>query len=544
MEDKVMPTLRNCTVFAELRRIHAHILVSSLSESSYLATQMINICNANGRIEYAALVFNQVKDPNVFLYNAMIKAYTQSHHCNEAIGVYMQMLRSQRQDPIFADRFTYPFVVKACGGLLALDLGKQIHSHIIKSGFDSNSIVQNSLIEMYTRCDDLALARNLFDEMSQRDVVSWNTLISAHARLGQMRKARALFNSMPNKTVVSWTALISGYSSIGCYSDAVQIFHQMQLEGFDPDDISVVSVLPACAQLGALELGKWIHAYCDKHALLNKTFICNALMEMYARCGSIDQASQLFDDMVTRDVISWSTMISALALHGGAREAIQLFVQMENDRRVRPNAITFLGLLSACSHAGLLDEGLNYFDSMKGFYGIDPGIEHYGCLVDLLGRSGCIAHAVEIIDGMPMPPDATIWGSLLSACRTHGDIETATKAVERLVELEPDDTGNYVILSNMYAAAGRWDSVASMRRVMRSKSMKKTPGCSLIEVNNVVQEFVAGDDSNPQFGEISCMLDLLAYHLDIDGLQRSIVAEGNKSCMDSDHELNNDIYFA
>lgn len=521
-----MPTLRNCTNMEELKQLHAHILVFSLSQSNFLGTQIINICNSNGRVAYAALFFNQFEEPNMFLYNAMIKAYTQNQHYFEAISLYKQMLNLRHsQNSILVDRFTYPFVLKACAGLLLLVLGKLVHVDIFKSGLTTNSIIQNSLIEMYTKCDDLVDARRVFDEMDDRDAVSWNMLISAHARLGQMRKARALFNSMPSKTVVSWTALISGYTMAGRYFDAVEVFHHMQLEGFEPDGISIVSVLPSCAQLGALELGRWIHAYCDKHELLQNIFICNALVEMYAKCGSVDQALQLFEEMKDKDVISWSTMIGGLASHGQAHKAINLFVEMEKDKRVRPNGITFIGLLSACSHAGLLDEGFRYFDSMKEVYGIDPGVEHYGCMVDLLSRSGYIDRAVEFIESMPVPPDAAIWGSLLGACRTHGNVRTAVKAMERLIELEPEDIGNYVMLSNIYAAARRWDGVVKLRRVIRSRSLKKTPGCSLIEVNNVVQEFVAGNEPNPQFGEISGMLYLLASQLGHYGYQRTMESE-------------------
>ncbi|CAL9163203.1 unnamed protein product, partial [Musa hybrid cultivar] len=512
MEDHIMPMLRSCPCFAELKRVHARIVVSALSQSCYLATQMISVCSAGGRLEYATLVFDHVEEPNAFLYNEMIRTYAKNSHFLEAIGLYKQMVR---QDHVFADGFTYPFVIKACAGLPVLHLGRQVHARVSKSGLGSNSIIQNSLIEMYTKCDYLVDAHCLFDEMAERDVISWNMMITAHARSGQMRKARALFDTMPKRSVVSWTALISGYTSIGCYSDAIKVFHRMQSEGLEPDDISIVSVLPACAHLGALELGKWIHAFCNKRKLLEKTFICNALMEMYAKCGSIDQAHQLFEDMRDRDVISWSTMIGGLATHGRALDAIKLFVEMEEekDKRVRPNCITFLGLLSACSHAGLVDEGLWYFEAMKKVYGLDPDIEHYGCMVGLLSRAGCIRRAVELVDGMPFPPDVSIWGSLLCACRIHGDVETAVKATERLLELEPEDTGNYVMLSNIYAAAGRWDGVAKMRKLVRSRKMKKTPGCSSIEVDNAVHEFIAGDETNPHFVDVCQMLDLLASEL-------------------------------
>uniref|UniRef100_A0A0D9WH04 Pentacotripeptide-repeat region of PRORP domain-containing protein n=1 Tax=Leersia perrieri TaxID=77586 RepID=A0A0D9WH04_9ORYZ len=516
LEDAVMARLRACVTFRDLLRVHAHVVRLCLSQSSYLATQIVHICNAHGRAAHGARVFAQVLDPNLHLHNAMIKAYAQNHRHRDAVAVYIRMLRCPALPPdgrAGGDRFTYPFLLKSCGGMAALELGKQIHAHVVRSGCESNAIVQNSMIEMYTRAGDLALAHKVFDGMLERDVVSWNTLISAHARLGQMRKARALFNSMPDKTIVTWTAMVSGYTAVGDFSGAVEAFRAMQTEGFEPDDVSIVAVLPACAQLGALELGRWIYAYCNKHGMLRRTHICNALMEMYAKCGCIDQALQLFDGMAGKDVISWSTVISGLAAHGRALEAVRLFTEMEKEGKVRPNGITFVGLLSACSHAGLVDEGFIHFDRMKDIYGIEPAVEHYGCVVDLLGRSGQIGRALDMVRDMPMPADAKVWGSLLSSCRSHGDVDTAVLAAERLVELEPDDIGNLVMLANVYAVAMRWGDVASTRKAIRSRSMRKTPGCSLIEVGNVVREFVAGEDLSTEFGGIGGVLDILASHL-------------------------------
>ncbi|XP_010245284.1 PREDICTED: pentatricopeptide repeat-containing protein At2g20540 [Nelumbo nucifera] len=512
LEDQFVPVLRNCTNTTDLKKIHSHILKYSLSQSNFLVTKMVHICSINGDTDYATLLFQQMIEPNVFLYNAMIRAYTHNHLYSEAISNYKQIMRNpQDKKFIFPDKFTFPFVIKACAGLLQLDLGKQIHGHVCKCGPPLNSVVDNSLVDMYTKCDEMTDAYKVFEGMTEKDAVSWNTIVSGHARLGEMSKARAIFEAMPDKTVISWTALISGYTRIGSYPDALYAFRRMQEVGIEPDEISVVSVLPACAQLGALELGKWIHFYSDKNGLLQKTFVCNALIEMYAKCGSIGQAWKLFAQMPDRDVISWSTMIGGLANHGKVREAIELFEEMRKSP-VEPNSITFLGLLSACSHAGFLAEGLQYLDSMKKDYGIDPSVEHYGCVVDLLGRSGYLDQAVELINNMPVQLDSTIWGSLLSACRTHGNLEIAIIAMKHLIELEPHDTGNYVLLSNIYARLGRWDDVSRMRKEIRSKNMKKTPGCSLIEVNNVVQEFVAGDDSKPFSDEIYSMLELLAVH--------------------------------
>lgn len=514
LEDLFVPFLQNCIKMIELKKIHARIVKYSLSQSNFLVTKMIDVCDNGGDLEYASLLFKQVNEPNVFLYNAMIRAYTHNHVYGLAVDVYKQMLRDLRaENPILPDKFTFPFLIKSCGGLMCYFLGKQVHAHVCKFGPKSHSITENALIDMYTKCDDLIEAQRVFEQMTERDVISWNGLISGHVRLGQMKKAKSLFEKMPYKTIVSWTVLISGYSHMGCYADALDVFRQMQRAGFEPDDISIVSVLPACAQLGALELGKWIHMYCDRNGFLRKTCICNALIEMYAKCGCIDQARQLFELMLDKDVISWSTMIGGLANHGKAREAIQLFQEMLR-ANVEPNGVTFLGILSACSHAGFWNEGLLYLDSMRKDYQIEPKIEHYGCLVDLLGRAGRLRQALEIIEEMPMKPDSKIWGSLLSCCRTHSNLEIAVIAMEHLLELEPEDTGNHVLLSNIYADLGKWEGVSRMRKLIRSKSIKKTPGCSLIEVNNEVQEFVSGDDTKPFSEDIFCLLELLALHQD------------------------------
>ncbi|CAL1386435.1 unnamed protein product [Linum trigynum] len=466
---------------------------------------MLDVCDAARDLNYATMLFNQVEEPNGFLYNAIIRTYAHNSMYGPTVSMYKQMLRMTNLSP---GKFTFPFVVKACAGLGSHELGRQVHAQVAKFGPESHLITENALIDMYTKCDDLAVAHKLFDEMTEKDAISWNSVISGYARLGQMRKARALFDKMPQRTIVSWTAMVTGYSRMGSYADALDLFRQMQMAGNEPDEISIVSVLPACAQLGALEVGKWIHMYSGRKGLLRKTNICNALMEMYAKCGCIDQARQLFDKMPKRDVISWSTMIGGLANHGKALEAINLFERMKLEG-IEPNCITFLGLLSACAHAGLWQLGLRYFDYMKDSCSIQPVIEHYGVLVDLLGRAGQLNRALSIIQQMPVRPDSKIWGSLLSSSRKHGNLDIAVIAMRHLEELEPEDTGNYVLLSNIYADQGKWDGVSRMRTLIRSKSMKKTPGCSSIEVNNVVQEFASGDDSKPFSNEIFELLEML-----------------------------------
>lgn len=511
LEDKFIPILRKCNSTQFLKRIHAQMEKLSLLQSNFLVTRMLEICDQSGEIEYADLLFRRVVEPNIFLYNAIIKAYTHNHMHLLSINSYEEMLRQPQQFEIFPDRFTYPFVIRSCGGLPSVWLGKQIHGHVWKFGLIDNTIIQNSLLDMYVKCDAVTEAHKVFDKMTERDVISWNSLISGHMKLGQVRKARALFEQMPHKSIVSWTVMISGYTKTGCFGDALEVFRRMQMVGMQPDWVSLVAVLPACAQLGALELGKWIHFYAEKKGFLSKTSVCNALIEMYTKCGSVSQAMQLFRTILEPDVISWSTMIAGLAHHGRAHEAIQLFHQMQS-AAVEPNEITFVALLSACGHAGLLHDGLKFFDSMQDDHNIEPGIEHYGCLVDLLGRTGHVDRALKLIGSMRMRPDSAIWGSLLSSCRSCRDLDTAVVAMENLLELEPEDTGNLVLLANIYADLGKWDGVSRMRRLIRSKSMKKTPGCSLIEVDSIVHEFMSGDDSKAFSKDVFWMLDVLALH--------------------------------
>ncbi|KAK6912696.1 Pentatricopeptide repeat [Dillenia turbinata] len=512
-EDRFIPFLQKCETIQDLKKTHVPIIKVSLSESNFLVTKMVGICDTNKGIVYAKKLFKRVTEPNIYLYNALIRAYIHNHFYKLAIDVYKQLLKDpQGKNHVFPNRFTFPFVIKACTELMNQELSFQVHGQVCKFGPISSLATSNLLLDLYSKFDDLKSVYKVFDEMTERDVFSWNCLISGHARLGQMKKARLVFEEMPEKTIVTWTTMITGYTRIECYSDALHVFQQMQVVGgVKPDVTSIIAVLPACAKLGALEIGKWIHTYSDKNGFLEHKCVCNSLIEMFAKCGEINQARELFTQMSAKDVISWTTMIVGLANHGRARKAVELFQEMQMSE-VKPNVITFVGVLSACAHAGFLEEGLKYFDSMTETYCINPGIEHYSCLVDLLGRCGCLDRALQVINEMPMKPDATIWGSLLSSCRTYGNLEIAVIAMEHLSELEPDDTGNYVLLSNLYADLGKWDGVSRMRKLIRSKRMKRTPGCSSIEVNNVVQEFLSGDYSKPFSEAVYQILELIASH--------------------------------
>jgi pentatricopeptide repeat protein len=358
-------------------------------------------------------------------------------------------------------------------------------------------------------------ARKMFDGMSMStgDVALWNAMLNGYAKHGDLCNARDLFERMPQRNVISWTALITGYAQANRPHDAIALFRRMQLENVEPDEIAMLVALTACARLGALELGEWIRHYIDRLGLLTTNIpLNNALIDMYAKSGEIKRALQVFENMNHKTIITWTTMIAGLALHGLGTEALEMFSRMER-ARVKPNDITFIAILSACSHVGLVQTGRWYFNRMISRYGIEPKIEHYGCMIDLLGRAGHLKEAQTLLAQMPFEPNAVIWGSLLAACNTHGDPELGELALQHLLELEPDNSGNYALLSNIYASRGRWNESRVVRKVMWDAGVKKMPGGSLIEVNNRVHEFIAGEISHSQFDRIQEVLSKINRQL-------------------------------
>lgn len=426
--------------------------------------------------------------------------------------------------------------------------GEQCHGLVTKRGFDSNLFVRNSLVDMYFKfglpnvarllfdemtvrdivswntlvagycsCGDVRAARGVFDQMEEKNFVSWSTMIAGYARSGDLVVARELFDGMPERNVVCWNAMIAGYSQNEKFSEAIELFRQMlRFGGVAPNDVSLVSVLSACAHLGALDLGRWIDGFIKRRAMELSLFVGNALSDMYAKCGCIADARQVFDRMRERDVISWSILISGLAMHGHADGAISAFNEML-EHEVKPNDITFMGVLSACTHAGLVDKGLEFFHLMKDKFAIVPKVEHYGCVVDLLSRAGRLDEAENLISSMEVTPNVIVWGALLGGCRIYKDIARGERVVSHILELDPDHSGSYVYLANVYASLGRLDDAASCRLKMRDNQVVKTPGCSWIEVNNRVYEFFMGDRYHPESDRIYAFIRELGMKMKLAG---------------------------
>ncbi|KAK2971259.1 hypothetical protein RJ640_013019 [Escallonia rubra] len=466
--------IKKCTKVRDLKTIHAHAIRAGLSQDIFLAGSLIEsaaVTLPSYHVAYAHSIFSSTHHQNLFTWNTIIRGYSSSDSPITAMSLYQDMLLSG----ISPNTFTLGFVLKACCKFAEMGVGKMVHSQILKLGFDCQTAILNSLMKFYVNCGCAEYARNLFEEMRQRDAMSWSTMIS-------------------------------GYAQNGLEVNALDIFRRMLLEGVNMDGFTLASVAGICAHLGALDLGKWVHSYIDKEGIKVDVVLGTSLVDMYSKCGSLDDALRVFQGMRERDVMAWSAMIGGYATHGQSEKALQLFEGMKR-ANVKPNCVTFTSVLFVCSHSGLIDEGCRHFDSMQLEYGIVPEIQHCGCMVDLFCRAGLVDRAHEFIRNMRIKPNAVLWRTLLGTCKTDGFTELGEHASRKILELEPDGGDNYVLVSNVYASLGKWSSVSKVRSLMKDKKVKKGHGWSSIEVNFVVHQFVMGDETHPETDEIYQMLD-------------------------------------
>ncbi|KAB1227711.1 hypothetical protein CJ030_MR1G004261 [Morella rubra] len=502
--------LKRCSSLNHIYQAHGYVVLRGLDHDNFLLSRFIDVTSSLGFSSYAYSVFTHTTQPDIYLYNTMIKGLSRSssHSPQKAILLYNRIQFAGLRP----DTYSFPFVLKAVVRLSDINFGRAVHSQTIATGLDSQVNVVTALIQMYSSFGCVADARKLFDTVRFTDVVLWNAMVAGYAKVGDLDNAQTLFDRMPERNVISWTTVIAGYVQMNRPAEAIVVFRRMRLEDVEPDEIAMLAVLSACAHMGALELGEWIHNSIEKNRLQKIVPLNNALIDMYAKSGNIRKALEVFQSMKHRSVITWTTIIAGLAMHGLGREALDMFSRMERTS-VKPNKITFIAILSACSHVGLLEMGRWYFNNMGSRYGIEPQIEHYGCIIDLLGRAGYLQEAQELARQMPFETNAAIWGSLLSASNLHRDAKLGEQALQHLMKLEPHNSGNYALLSNIYAALCRWNDSGMVRKVMRDIGVKKMPGGSFIEVNNRVYEFIAGDKSHPQYDSISQVLCKIKGHL-------------------------------
>ncbi|KAG9445469.1 hypothetical protein H6P81_016809 [Aristolochia fimbriata] len=575
--------LQGCKNFHYVKHVHAHVLrVSSDRDDVYLINFILQAYFQTSHPDHALLLFNNTRERNVFLWNTMIRGFVDHDWLSQGVQFYNRM----RGEGFFPNHFTFPFALKASSRLFDYSAGIQIHSDVVKLGFELDVFVHTSLVSLYAKCGFLNEAQRMFDEMSSTSTVAWTAIITGciehgkfeeavslfrkmlemnstpdaftlvrvltacahlgdakagewihryievkgmddncfvatslvdmYTKCGEMEEARRVFDRMKEKDVVTWSAMIGGYSSNGHPKEALEIFFRMQRENVKPDCFTIVAVLSACARLGALQLGNWVRGLMDGDVFQLNPVMGTALIDMYAKCGTISHAWEVFREMQERDIVVWNAIISALAMSGHVKILLALFNQMEK-LGIKPNGNTFVGLLCGCTHAGLVDDGRRAFHNMRNVYFLAPQIEHYGCMVDLLARTGFLNEAHQLIKGMPFEPNAVVWGALLGGCRIYRDTLLGEQVLKHLIKLEPQNAGHYVLLSNIYSSCGRWDDAANLRLIMKDKCIRKPPGCSWIEVKGRVHEFHVGDKTHPMSEEIYHKLDELGEQLKVMG---------------------------
>ncbi|XP_047336201.1 pentatricopeptide repeat-containing protein At3g29230-like [Impatiens glandulifera] len=553
MKNQLTILLKTAKTRSQIRKIHAQLITTNLIGDPFIAGRLLFLLASNiTTMTCAELVFSQIHEPNTFSWNTIMNGHISTSNPRKALDFFTQM----RNNGITTDAYTYSFVLKACGIIGGLLEGMVIHGEVAKTGFCSNVFVRNGLIGMYWKCKekgsaellfggflgrdsaswnlmlngyvgcgdmndaqklfdempkrdvfswsimidgygkklgDVARARLLFDCMPERDQVAWNSMIASYSKIGDISSARQSFDKMEEKNVISWSIMIDGYAQHGCPKESLVLFRDMLRQGIKPDSMSVMGVLSSSAQLGALDNGRWIHKYIDSKSISDMV-VQTALIDMYMKCGSIYEACLVFKAMSRRSVLTWNVMITGLGMNGFGKSTLECLARILREGTSMDDLI-FLSILNACGLAGFVKEGLAVFDLMR-IQKVEPKLEHYGCLIDLLVRAGQLSEAEAVIESMPknMKPNAAIWGSFLLACRVHKNVAMAERVIKMLVEMGADDCGAYILMSNIYAEAGNWECGMKMRRIMgeRNGNKKKEAGRSVIEIDGDVAEFVSG----------------------------------------------------
>lgn len=511
MQAYFVSLLEKCRSISELKQIHALLIAFGLSNQDPFASRILSFaatsdaCNLN----YADQFFLQLTNPTIFSYNTMIRGYSNGKNPNKSLSLFVDMLR----DGMVPDYLTYPFLAKASARLSEPKLGGCIHGVILRNGFASDRFVSNSLIHMYGSCGDVMGARKLFDEMPSRNLVSWNTMLDGYAKCGNLDLMKEVFDLMPERDVVSWSSLVDGYVNDGEYAEALAVFDRMKAAGQKANEVTMVSVFCACAHLGALEQGRTMHRYVVENGLRLTLVLRTSIVDMYAKCGAIDEALVVFHGVPRRktDVLIWNAMIGGLANHGFVQESLEMYVEMQN-LGIKPDEITYLCLLSACVHGGLVKKAWYLYESL-GKDGLAAKAEHYACMVDVLARAGQLLEAYKFMCQMPIEPTASMLGALLNGCMNHGNLYLAEVVGKKLVELEPDHDGRYVGLSNAYAIGQHWAEARIMREVMDTRGVKKFPGLSFVEIGGVLHRFIAHEKMHPNCVEIYVVLDAIVTQM-------------------------------
>ncbi|KAG9456663.1 hypothetical protein H6P81_001171 [Aristolochia fimbriata] len=555
----LLSSLERCKTMKQLKQLHGLMITTSQVRHVIPLSRLIDFCvnPATGDLHYAQTIFLQIDHPSVYMWNSMIRGFSYDDRQQERV---LLMYETMKRLDYLPDHFTFPFVLGACAKIPSLEYGECVHDRIMKTGFYADSYVSGSLIHMYVSCADMESGKKVFEEIPLKNVVAWSTLIDGYvnngraseavkvfdemtligiepneitmvnvlvacaqsrdletgkrvhnlicegvagsgkpnskwssnvvlstalqdmyAKCGSLRHARQLFVNLPCRNLVSWNSMIGAYNQYGRATEALRLFSRMSVEGVKPDKVTLLSLMGACSQIGHLLAARSIHAYIEKYGTDKDLAINTSLLDMYVKTGDTNSALRVFDGLGQKDVKTWTSMITGFGMHGHGKEALQLFKDMVRDG-VMPDYITYIGVLFSCSHAGLVEEGRQHFNSMRKEYGITPSIEHYGCMVDLLSRRGYLAEAETMIASMPVQPNTAIWGALLRGCETYGNADIAKRVGDQITQLNPHGNGIYVLLSKIYAREGVWRVVEMARQLMKRRGVSKTCAYSYVEM--------------------------------------------------------------
>ncbi|GFP78667.1 pentatricopeptide repeat-containing protein at1g74630 [Phtheirospermum japonicum] len=563
--------LNNCGTLRSLQQFQARATKTGLDSNPLVAGKLLLHCavHLSDGLDYARRLLLRTPNPDPFMYNGLIRGFSDSDSPQSSISTFSLMLMNLDSH---VDSFSLAFTLKSAANMRCLRTGVQLHCQALTRGLDKHLFVGTTLISMYAECGCSNFAARVFDEMPEPNIVTWNALVTAffrsgdvkraervfnlmpaknlasynlmlagYTKLGELRFARKVFKEMPTRDEVSWSTMIAGLAQHGCFDEALGYFRELHRVGMRPNEVSLTGMLSACAHSGALECAKILHGFIGKVGLLWITPVNNALIDTYSKCGSVDMARLVFETMVgEKSIVSWTSMIVGLAMQGYGEDALHLFNEMEKSG-MNPDGISFVAILYACSHAGLVEEGCQVFDKMTRVYGIKPEIEHYGCMVDLFGRAGHLLKAYDFITRMPIQPNAVIWRTLLGACSFYGNLNLAEEVKKRLSELDPNNSGDHVLLSNIYAVSGKWKDVETVRRSMAELNLIKSPGWSMIEVNKVMYTFVAGPKQDDVTKEAYEKLKEIMLRVRVEG---GYVPEVNNVLHDIEEEEKEDAIIA
>ncbi|XP_073013500.1 putative pentatricopeptide repeat-containing protein At2g01510 [Typha latifolia] len=565
-------------------QVHTYVVKLGFGMTLLVCNTLVDSYCKCGLLDMGRRHFDEMHVRDSVTYNAMVMGYSKEGFYSDAVELFVEM----RDLNLKPSQFTFSGVLTAAIGLGDLGLGRQVHGLVMKENFGWNVFVSNSLLNFYWKSDCLCETRTLFDEMPERDNVSYNVMISGYgwngyfkeflellremqligldrrkfpfasllsvagglphlqmgkqihaqiiltdsasddlvgnalidmyAKCGMLDVAEMIFIDKTDKNTVSWTAIISGYIQNGHCEEALRLLGEMRRAGLSPDRATFSSILRASSSLAMIGLGRQLHSVLIRSGHMSNVFSGSALLDMYAKCGCMHETVQTFEEMPDRNIVSWNAMISAYAQNGQGMKAIVLFEDMLQCG-IEPNSVTFLSILSGCSHSGLSEEGLHYFDLMTRRCNLTPRKEHYACVIDMLGRVGRLDEVEKLVDQIPFEADEIMWNSILHSCRIHGNQELGKRAADKLFAMELKDAAPYVIMSSMYAKADQWEDAAKVKIMMRDRGVKKEPAYSWVEIKHKIYTFSSNDETNPRISDIRALLDKLGKEMEKEGYE-------------------------